>query len=135
MRSYNTKINIIVNNFQVIEDLGRKFPKETSKTKAVFVKVKCITCEENYEGQLTHFKYGARKCLKCTPKTWKLQKNYEGEIHEDFKIIKDFENRERARKVRAQCLQCGKEYDGLYSNFKKLKRKCECKDALLKTHE
>jgi len=136
VRPYNCKVGFEVNEFVVVEDLGRRFPTESSKSKAVFVVVECKLCKDRLEGQLTHFKYGARKCLKCFPKKWKVQKNYEGLIHGDFEIIKDHMIRNgQARKVIGQCTKCLNEYEHNYFSFKQEKIICECKFSLERTED
>lgn len=135
MSVYRSRLNDIIRNFKVVEDFGRQLPLPTSKTKAVMVKVECVHCGSLFEGQYTHFKFGGRECLKCFPKKWKVQKDYTGEIHGNFKIVKDPMVKEpgKARRVTAECLDCSKPYEQYYFSFKNLRAACECKSSILKT--
>ena len=135
MRPYNCKVGLEFHEFKVIKDLGRKYPIESSKCKAVFVVVECKHCHSQLEGQLTHFKYGARKCLKCFPKSRKIHRNYTGEIWGKFKIVSDPLLKLQPRKVIGQCSKCKKEYEHNYFSFKNLKIVCECESELERTED
>lgn len=137
MRPYNSKLGLEFHEFRVIKDLGRKYPSEKSKCKSVFVVVECIHCKSELEGQLTHFKYGARQCLKCFPKKWKIQKDYTGRIFGGFEIVKDYMILEKGkqRKVIGRCFKCNKECEHNYYSFKNLKIVCDCDEAFKQTDE
>ncbi len=138
MRPYIPKINNIIGEFKVIEDFGLKLINKNSKRPVSFVKVECIKCGYFYKGQYAHFKYGGRKCIKCDPKVIKRRRFYCGEIHGDFKIIKDLiidKTQNNNRKVIAVCLKCNKQTNGLFFKFKALKRTCECKFELERTED
>lgn len=137
MAHYKSKLNIIIRNFKVIEDLGMQFPRPDSKKPTVMVKVECILCGDKFSGQFTHFKFGGRECLKCFPRTKKIEKDYTGLIHGDFIIVKDFLLKEKGkgRKVIGKCIKCGKEYEHNYFSFKQIRVSCFCKDEIKKTKE
>jgi len=130
MRKYISKINNIINSFKVIEDFGLQLTSSTCIKPASMVRVICLGCNSYYEGQYTHFKYGGRKCLKCNPRVIHVKKFYTNEIHGNFKIIKDLigpDNKNKLRRVVAQCLKCHEERESSYSVFKRKRIVCKCK--------
>lgn len=56
------KVNDIVHNLRIIEDLGTKKPTETSKYKIRFVRVECVKCGLHIEGRYPKFREGLKIC-------------------------------------------------------------------------
>ncbi len=137
MALYKSKLNIIIRNFKVIEDFGMQYPRPDSKKPTVMVKVECIQCGDKFEGQLTHFKFGGRECLKCFPRTRKIEKDYTGLIHGEFEIVKDFLIKEKGkgRRVIGRCMKCNLECEHNYFSFKNLEIVCDCRDEIKRTKE
>lgn len=132
-----SRLNLVIRNFKVIEDLGRILPIPKAIYKKVMVIVECLLCNSQYTGEFTHFKYGGRECLKCFPRSGKIQKDYTGESHGEFRIVRDLliKKKGKQRKVIGQCIKCEKQFEHNYFSFKNLKIICECKYELERTED
>jgi ribosomal protein S27E len=128
------QINDKVGNFIITEEAGRYKIKETDKKVTRFVRVKCIFCEKEQVGVIGKFNSRSVVCdCDKKPKFVLELKNYIGEVHGHYKIIKDLgylPNEKcklgRSRYVIAQCVHCNSEAKGIYSVFRKQKRGCVC---------
>lgn len=66
------EIQISFHNFNVIKDLGMRFPLPESKSKKRYVRVQCTLCGKKYEGQYAIFKSRDKVC-KCESRKGKVQ--------------------------------------------------------------
>ena len=56
------RVNDIIHNLKIIEDLGPRRPTETSKYKIRFVRVECVKCGLHIEGRYPKFREGLKVC-------------------------------------------------------------------------